>query len=53
MDHPLVTQARTLFDAAVRKVEPARPADPVPAGAAATAAPAATSAAVAEEESDG
>jgi DNA polymerase-3 subunit gamma/tau len=53
MDHPLVTQARTLFDAAVRKVEPARPADPVPAGAAATAAPAATAAAVAEEESDG
>jgi len=40
MDHPLVTHARTLFDAAVRKVEPARaseatargqgsPADPV------------------------
>jgi len=24
MDHPLVTRARTLFDAAVRKVEPAR-----------------------------
>jgi DNA polymerase III subunit gamma/tau len=53
MDHPLVTQARTLFDAAVRKVEPARPADPVPAGAAATAAPPAAATAVAEEESDG
>jgi hypothetical protein len=51
MDHPLVTQARTLFDAAVRKVEPARPADPVPTGAAATAPAAAT--AVAEEQSDG
>jgi DNA polymerase III subunit gamma/tau len=53
MDHPLVTQARTLFDAAVRKVEPARPADPVPTGAAATAAPPAAATAVAEEESDG
>jgi DNA polymerase-3 subunit gamma/tau len=53
MDHPLVTQARTLFDAAVRKVEPARPADPVPAGAAATPAPPAAATAVAEEESDG
>ena len=53
MDHPLVTQARTLFDAAVRKVEPARPADPVPTGAAATAASPAAAAAVAEEESDG
>ncbi len=28
MDHPLVTHARTLFDAAVRKVEPARAAEP-------------------------
>ena len=53
MDHPLVTQARTLFDAAVRKVEPARPADPVPTGAAATAAPPAAATAVAEEERDG
>ena len=53
MDHPLVTQARTLFDAAVRKVEPARPADPVPTGAAATAASPAAATAVAEEESDG
>jgi DNA polymerase III subunit gamma/tau len=53
MDHPLVTQARTLFDAAVRKVEPVRPADPVPAGAAATPAPPAAATAVAEEESDG
>jgi len=53
MDHPLVTQARTLFDAAVRKVEPARPADPVPTGAAATAAPPAAATAVAEEQSDG
>jgi hypothetical protein len=53
MDHPLVTQARTLFDAAVRKVEPARPADPVPTGAAATAAAPAAATAVAEEQSDG
>ena len=53
MDHPLVTQARTLFDAAVRKVEPARPADPVPTGAAATAASPAAATAVAEEQSDG
>jgi len=53
MDHPLVTQARTLFDAAVRKVEPARPADPVPTGAAATAASPAAATAVAEEQSHG
>jgi len=53
MDHPLVTQARTLFDAAVRKVELARPADPVPTGAAATAASPAAATAVAEEERDG
>ena len=35
MDHPLVVHARTLFDAAIRKVEPARQqpeAAPVPAG---------------------
>jgi DNA polymerase-3 subunit gamma/tau len=32
MEHPLVTHARTLFDAAVRKVEPPRPQEtPVPA----------------------
>jgi len=34
MDHPLVAQARTLFDAAVRKVEPPRPSDPAPTVAA-------------------
>jgi DNA polymerase-3 subunit gamma/tau len=54
MDHPLVAQARTLFDAAVRKVDPARPADAGPA--APLAAPAATAAATTaddEEESDG
>ena len=54
MDHPLVAQARTLFDAAVRTVEPARPLDPT-RQAPAAAAP--TTAAVAadgqEEETDG
>jgi DNA polymerase-3 subunit gamma/tau len=54
MEHPLVAQARTLFDAAVRKVEPARPHDPTRH---APAAPAPATAAVAtdgqEEETDG
>jgi hypothetical protein len=54
MEHPLVAQARTLFDAAVRKVEPARPLDPTrqaPAAAAPTTAAVATDGQ--EEETDG
>ena len=42
MDHPLVAQARTLFDAAVRKVEPPRPGDARPTPAASAPAAAAT-----------
>ncbi len=38
MDHPLVTHARTLFDAAVRKVEPPRPQETTPVPAASVAA---------------
>jgi DNA polymerase III subunit gamma/tau len=38
MDHPLVTHARTLFDAAVRKVEPPRPQEATTVPAAAVAA---------------
>jgi DNA polymerase-3 subunit gamma/tau len=34
MDHPLVTHARTLFDAAIRKVEPPRPEEAAVAAAA-------------------
>jgi len=52
MDHPLVAQARTLFDAAVRTVEPARPANPgspAPATPVAAAFPARDD----EEETDG
>jgi DNA polymerase-3 subunit gamma/tau len=53
MDHPLVAQARTLFDAAVRKVEPPRPSEPVAQAAVATPAPAAAAGAAAGEEHDG
>jgi DNA polymerase-3 subunit gamma/tau len=38
MDHPLVTHARTLFDAAVRKVEPPRPQETTTVPAASVAA---------------
>ncbi|MFO0190996.1 MAG: DNA polymerase III subunit gamma/tau [Planctomycetia bacterium] len=38
MDHPLVTHARTLFDAAVRKVEPPRPQEMTTVPAASVAA---------------
>jgi DNA polymerase-3 subunit gamma/tau len=38
MDHPLVTHARTLFDAAVRKVEPPRPQETTAVPAASVAA---------------
>lgn len=38
MDHPLVTHARTLFDAAVRKVEPPRPQEATTVPAASVAA---------------
>jgi hypothetical protein len=54
MEYPLVAQARTLFDAAVRKVEPAGPLDPTrqaPAAAAPTTAAVATDGQ--EEETDG
>ena len=54
MDHPLVARARTLFDAAVRKVEPPRSEDARPR-VEAPAGPAATAVAVEgdEEETDG
>ena len=51
-EHPLVAHARTLFDAAIRKVEPPRPRDPRPAQAAAVAASAATDAAGGESAGD-
>jgi len=54
MEHPLVAQARTLFDAAVRKVEPPRPAAATPPEpAAASPATAAVTADDDEEETDG
>jgi len=54
MDHPLVAQARTLFDAAVRKVEPPRPPDAKqPPVAAAVPATAAGTVEGDEEETDG
>jgi hypothetical protein len=53
MDHPLVAQARTLFDAAVRKVEPPRPSEPVAHAAVATPAPAAAAGEATGEEHDG
>ncbi|MEI6241585.1 MAG: DNA polymerase III subunit gamma/tau [Planctomycetia bacterium] len=53
MDHPLVAQARTLFDAAVRKVEPPRPTEPAPTAAAAPAAAATVATDGGEEEPDG
>lgn len=54
MDHPLVAQARTLFDAAVRKVEPPRPTEPVAqAAVVATPAPAGAASETAEEDHDG
>jgi len=54
MDHPLVSLARTLFDAAVRKVEPARPVDSGPTSPAATTpVTAAVTAEDDEEETDG
>jgi len=37
-EHPLVAHARTVFDAAIRKVEPARPRDVKPATPSSTAA---------------
>jgi hypothetical protein len=37
-EHPLVAHARTVFDAAIRKVEPARPRDLKPATPSSTAA---------------
>jgi DNA polymerase-3 subunit gamma/tau len=43
-EHPLVARARTLFDAAIRKVEPPRPREPVR-----TPEPALTAGAAAEE----
>jgi len=42
MDHPLVVHARTLFDAAVRKVEPARPREPLASAAASESQPTAS-----------
>jgi DNA polymerase-3 subunit gamma/tau len=40
LDHPLVAQARATFDAAIRKVEPARPRPPVAPAAAGGPGPA-------------
>jgi DNA polymerase III subunit gamma/tau len=40
-DHPLVAHARTLFDGAIRKVEPARPREAAPASAPPEGGPAA------------
>jgi DNA polymerase III subunit gamma/tau len=53
MDHPLVAQARTLFDAAVRKVEQGRPAEPAPSAAVAGAAAVSVAADGGEEVGDG
>jgi hypothetical protein len=51
-EHPLVAHARTLFDAAIRKVEPPRQREAAPAAAAAGTAVAAGQLAVAEDELD-
>jgi hypothetical protein len=46
-EHPLVAHARTLFDAAIRKVEPPRPREPRATASAASVASAAESGQVA------
>jgi DNA polymerase-3 subunit gamma/tau len=52
-EHPFVSHARTLFDAAIRKVEPPRPAAAAPPTAASPASAAAPSADTDAEETDG
>lgn len=53
-EHPLVARARTLFDAAIRKVDPPRPRDPTrPPQPALTAGAVAEEAAAADDEASG
>jgi hypothetical protein len=52
-EHPLVAHARTLFDAAIRKVEPPRPREPRATASAASVAFAAESGQVAGDGDHG
>ena len=53
MDHPFVAKARTLFDAAIRKVEPPRADGPAAAAVVESAVPESSATDTEEEESDG